>query len=219
VFETNIVEPTDERVCSGVDYNLREYFNNADVDNLLEDIVKIGTQQKRTLIIERFIESGLEVKKEFRELISKAIQHFILADYLTEYDVANGFANILFQSEELMLDTPDIVNILGKFIARADFDNCLPPKFIEIELKNSETKLIYDIMIMAHGFRKNNAVRTCWGETGGFVETKLLSEKIREILKEFLSTQDSNEVARCLRDLDVPHFHHEIGMFITYCIL
>ena len=49
------------------------------------------------------------------------------------------------------------------------------------ELKNSETKLIYDIMIMAHGFRKNNAVRTCWGETGGFVETKLLSEKVNQI--------------------------------------
>lgn len=61
VFETNIVEPTDERVCSGVDYNLREYFNNADVDNLLEDIVKIGTQQKRTLVVERFIESGTDI--------------------------------------------------------------------------------------------------------------------------------------------------------------
>jgi len=42
------------------------------------------------------------------------------------------------------------------------------------------------------------------------METKLLSEKIREILKEFLSTSDSGEVARCLRELDVPHFHHEI---------
>ena len=35
--------------------------------------------------------------------------------------------------------------------------------------------------------------------------------QIREILKEFLSTSDSGEVARCIRELDVPHYHHEIG--------
>lgn len=210
VFETNIVEPTDDRICQGVDYILREYFNNADKDNLLEDINKIGIQNKRGLVVERFLESGLEAKKEFRELISKGLTYFVEAGYFTQIDVANGFSTILDRSEELILDTPDIVNILGKFIARADFDNCLPAKFIEIELKNSETKLVYDIMITAHGFRKNNSVRTCWGESGGFLETTLLSEKIREILKEFLSTQDSSEVARCLRELDVPHYHHEI---------
>ena len=30
-------------------------------------------------------------------------------------------------------------------------------------------------------------------------------------MKEFLSTSDSGEVARCIRELDVPHYHHEIG--------
>ena len=37
--------------------------------------------------------------------------------------------------------------------------------------------------------------------------------QIREILKEFLSTSDSGEVARCIRELDVPHYHHEIGKY------
>ena len=63
VFETNIVEPTDERICQGVDYILREYFNNADKDNLLEDINKIGTQNKRGLVVERFLESGIYYQK------------------------------------------------------------------------------------------------------------------------------------------------------------
>lgn len=36
-----------------------------------------------------------------------------------------------------MLDTPDIVNIFGKFIARADVDACLPDQVVfiyELEL-------------------------------------------------------------------------------------
>ena len=34
--------------------------------------------------------------------------------------------------------------------------------------------------------------------------------KIRELLKEFLSSGDKDEASKCLRELDVPHFHHEL---------
>ena len=30
------------------------------------------------------------------------------------------------------------------------------------------------------------------------------------LLKEYLSSGDSEEAMRCVRDLDVPHFHHEV---------
>ena len=42
------------------------------------------------------------------------------------------FQNIIDRADELILDTPDIVNILGKFIARAYCEKILPQKFIEI---------------------------------------------------------------------------------------
>ena len=42
------------------------------------------------------------------------------------------FQNIIDRADELILDTPDIVNILGKFIARAYCEKILPHKFIEI---------------------------------------------------------------------------------------
>ena len=30
------------------------------------------------------------------------------------------------------------------------------------------------------------------------------------LLKEYLSSGDITEATRCLKDLDVPHFHHEL---------
>lgn len=207
VFDSISFHPTDEETCFKLDQAIREYLSNGVMDDLME--FKLET--KHHLMIERMLEIGLEEKKEYRELISLGLKKLHRSKLLTKNQIGFGFSNILDRANELILDTPDIINILGKFIARADIDDCLPDSFIEKELKAAEGELTYNIMMSSYGLRKDKKSLTkCWGENGGFMETKLLSEKIREILKEFLSTSDSGEVARCLRELDVPHFHHEI---------
>jgi len=211
VFDSVSYEPNDEEICSGLDVAIREFFHHASDADLLEYCITLNLQKKKLLVVERLVETGLEAKKEYRELISKALLYLFEQEYLTQNDLACGFCNIIDRADELILDTPDIVNILGKFIARAYCEKILPQKFIEIEIKNASSELIYQVMITSYGFQKDQiAIRTCWGEAGGFLDTTKLSEKIREILKEFLSTSDSGEVARCIRELDVPHYHHEI---------
>jgi len=211
VFDSVSYEPTDEEICTGLDVAVREFFHHASDADLLEYCISLNLQKKKLLIVERLVETGLEAKKEYRELISKALLYLFEQEFLTQNDMACGFCNIIDRADELILDTPDIVNILGKFIARAYCEKTLPEKFIEIEIKNASSELIYQVMITSYGFQKDQiAIRTCWGESGGFLDTTKLSEKIREILKEFLSTSDSGEVARCIRELDVPHYHHEI---------
>lgn len=211
VFDSVTIEPSDEELIPGLDSAIREYLNHASTADLLEYCTSLGLQKKKLIVIERLLETGLEAKKEFRELISKALLALGQQQFVSKNDMACGFCNIIDRADELILDTPDIVNILGKFIARSYCEDLLPIKFIETEIKNAETELVYQVMITSYGFQKDPiAVRTCWGESGGFLDTTKLSEKIREILKEFLSTSDSGEVARCVRDLDVPHYHHEI---------
>lgn len=41
-----------------------------------------------------------------------------------------GFAAIFDQMAELSLDTPDVSEIIGNFIARCVADDCLPPCFV-----------------------------------------------------------------------------------------
>lgn len=49
-----------------------------------------------------------------------------------------------------------------------------------------------------------------WGVGGGGQPVKALSRRIHMLLEEFLSSNDATEAGRCLRELEVPHFHHEL---------
>ena len=38
-----------------------------------------------------------------------------------------------------------------------------------------------------------------------------------ELLKEFVNSGDMNEARRCLLELEVPHFHHELVFQVRRC--
>ena len=49
-------------------------------------------------------------------------------------------------------------------------------------MRAAESELVYSIMVGAYGHAKDRAsIKTCWGESGGFMETRLLSEKVSKI--------------------------------------
>jgi programmed cell death protein 4 len=48
-----------------------------------------------------------------------------------------------------------------------------------------------------------------WGNKGGFLAVKELTDKINELIQEYYDSGDMEEAIRCLKDLNVPHFHHE----------
>ena len=48
-----------------------------------------------------------------------------------------------------------------------------------------------------------------WGNKGGFLAVKELTDKINELIQEYHDSGDMDEAIRCLRELNVPHFHHE----------
>lgn len=60
---------------------------------------------------------------------------------------------------------------------------------------------------MKHGLVRLDNV---WGMGGGMRPVKYLVKKIQMLLKEYLCSGDVNEAIRCLQELEVPHFHHEL---------
>jgi len=60
---------------------------------------------------------------------------------------------------------------------------------------------------MKHGLVRLDNV---WGVGGGIRPVKYLVKKIVLLLKEYLCSCDVQEATRCLKDLEVPHFHHEL---------
>ena len=78
-------------ICTGLDVAIREFFHHASDADLLEYCVSLNLQKKKLLVVERLVETGLEAKKEYRELISKALLYLYRQEYLTQNDLACGF--------------------------------------------------------------------------------------------------------------------------------
>lgn len=72
---------------------------------------------------------ALEQKAANREKASVLISD-LYGQVLNAREVAAGFDRILQQLEDLALDTPDVSEAVGNFIARCVADDCLAPAYV-----------------------------------------------------------------------------------------
>lgn len=127
---------------------------------------------------------------------------------------------MLVNLPDLILDTPDAVTLLGNFIARAVADDCIPPKYVtcpqldhlnehaKAALKRAET-----LLSMKQGWVLLDNV---WGMGGPLRPVKSITKQMTLLLQEYLSSRDIQEAHRCLRALEVPHFHHELVYEVSF---
>ena len=55
-----------------------------------------------------------------------------------------------------------------------------------------------------------------WGVGGGVRPVKYLVKNIVLLLKEYLCSGDIEEATLCLKELEVPHFHHELVYEVSW---
>lgn len=122
----------------------------------------------------------------------------------------------------MILDTPDAPTLLGNFLARAIADDCLPPKVIEyyrskVECDHASEALrrAETLLSMKHGLVRLDNV---WGIGGGLRPVKYLIRQMNLLLQEYLSSEDTQEATRCLLELEVPHFHHELVYEVNFIL-
>ncbi|KJE96806.1 programmed cell death protein [Capsaspora owczarzaki ATCC 30864] len=77
----------------------------------------------------------------------------------------------------------------------------------EPDLAVDALHLAKTLINMKHGFVRLDNV---FGVNGGRRTVKQLSKQIGLLLREYLFSDDLAEAERCVRELEVPHFHHEI---------
>lgn len=158
----------------------------------------------------------MERKASCREMTSQLISD-LYNRVVSEEDMERGFNHLITNLPDLVLDTPTAPTVLGNFIARSVADDCVPPKFVHIlkeNLKGTPCELAIAcvdhadaLLSMKHGLVKLDSV---WGVTGGMRPVKYLVKQMKSLLKEYLSSGDKEEATRCLQELEVPHFHHEL---------
>jgi len=214
-LKTVVPEMSEEDVTKAVEPLILKYFENNDAMEVLytlqEMLMNLGS--RRWMIVSICIELAMDHKPSHRELTSVLISELYLK-VISQRDIGKAFDHLLHQLPDLILDTPDAPEILGNFLARSIADDCIPPKFLHSykgHVETSEAKAALckadTLLSMKHGLVRLDNV---WGVGGGDRPVKYLIKKIVLLLKEYLCSGDIKEATRCLQELEVPHFHHEL---------
>lgn len=207
-------EVSDEDLCKLIHTIILEYYNHGDTEDAflsLEDLSWRDSQ--RALLVVTAVELAMDHKPSHREMTS-----VLMADLyhhtLTDQHYSKGYDLLINNLPELVIDTPEAPTILGNFIARSIADDCIPPKFltsykgkVESDVSARCLNRAQSLLSMRHGLVRLDAV---WGIGGGTRPVKHLVKKMNLLLHEYLSSDDVQEAQRCLIELEVPHFHHEL---------
>lgn len=213
VYET-VVLPLDEGVFQKtVTPIVQEYFEHGDTNEVMELLKNLNLGEMKCTVPVLAVSLALEGKASHRELTSRLLSD-LCGKVLTTNDVEKSFDMLLKELPELALDTPGAPHLVGQFIARAVADEILSKTYIEsykgkVDCENARAALGRATVLLSMkrgGLRLDNV----WGTGGGQRPVEQLVQEIDMLLKEYQVSGDVGEAERCLRELEVPHFHHEL---------
>ncbi|XP_049883386.1 programmed cell death protein 4 [Pectinophora gossypiella] len=212
-FKQVIVEAEPIEIIRKSEPVILEYFEHGDTNAAAEDLLEFVTAKRSHLVCETIIEIALDHKPSHCEMASVLISD-LYGRVFSAKDIGYAFERLLARLPDLILDTPDAPILLSNFIARCVADDCLPPRFVQtqakLELNPPAKQAIHraeTLLSMKQGLVRLDNI---WGVGGGIRPVKWLIRQIQLLLKEYLTSGDLAEAMRCVRELEVPHFHHEL---------
>lgn len=188
---------------------LTEYFTSGEVEEVQSSLRELETDEFNYELAKRAITMAMDKNDKEREMASRLLSELYL-NGLTPDQIVTGFRRVLLMAEDLQIDIPTAKSMLAIFCARAVVDEILPPSFLEDPFINQ-----YAPDIAAEAIKKlsiNHAtarMEKAWGPGDGR-PVEELKVAIDHLTKEYLLSRDLEEAARCVRELNVPHFHHEV---------
>lgn len=197
-----------------VETYLKEFYEHGQVDEILAALKEVDLNADfRALLPFLALTLAMERHSQHCEMTSRLLAASI-NDVLSVEDIRKGFDKTLRELPDLTLDAPAAPEILGRFIARAVADDVLPPKYVHSYKGRLTCPLAVramakaeNLLLIKHAYTRLDHV---WGLGGAHLPNKLLLKRVKLLLLEFLSSNDKNEATRCVRELDAPHFHHEL---------
>jgi len=211
-----ITEITREEFFKLAEPIVLEYYEHGDPHEVALSFDEILQAPMREHVTSILVEIAMDHKDSQREMTSVLISD-LYGRVITGKDIEKGFNMLLANLPDLVLDTPEAPIMLGNFMARAVADDCIPPKFVAKsgeELRHlglgehaEQALRRADSLIYKHVWAHLDNV---WGMGGPLRPVKTITMQMELLLKEYLSSRDVAEAQRCLRALEVPHYHHEL---------
>ncbi|XP_051550848.1 programmed cell death protein 4-like isoform X1 [Myxocyprinus asiaticus] len=213
VYETVVLPLDEETFEKTVTPIVQEYFEHGDANEVAELLAELNLGSMRGNVPMLAVSLALEAKASHRELTSRLLSE-LCGHVLTAADMEASFHKLLKELPDLVLDTPGAPQMLGQFIARAVADNILPNSFIDgykgrVDCEYARAALDRAAVLLRMSQWTGLRIDNLWGSGGGQRPVNQLIKEVNLLLKEYLLSGDTLEAERCLRELEVPHFHHE----------
>nr|XP_023654931.1 programmed cell death protein 4-like [Paramormyrops kingsleyae] len=213
VYATVMPELEEQELEKTVSPVVKEYFEHGDTKEVQMLLKELNLGKNKFKVSSLAVSLSLEGKASHRELTSRLLSD-LMGKGMAEQDMARAFDKVLMELPDLILDTPEAPQMLGQFIARAIADHALPLDFLDrykgmVACDHARAALDRAAVLLS---MKREIVRldNVWGVGGGQRPVKHLIKEMNLLLKEYLVSGEVSEAERCLRDLEVPHFHHEL---------
>lgn len=208
-----VPEMTLEEFTKKLEPIILEYYDHGDTHEVADSLDEFMTGAMRSYVSKVSVEIAMEHKQSHREMTSVLLSD-LYGRCITSKDIVRGFDVLLEDLPDLILDTPEATTVLGNFIARAVADDCIPPRYVthpegtptnefaRAALTHANTHLC-----MQTGWAHLDDV---WGVGGALRPVKNITKQMNLLLQEYLMSRDIPEAHRCIQQLEVPHFHHEL---------
>ncbi|KAF8005874.1 hypothetical protein BT93_K0221 [Corymbia citriodora subsp. variegata] len=193
---------------------VEEYFSTGDVDVASSDLRELGSSEYHPYFIKRLVSMAMDRHDKQKEMASVLLSA-LYADVISPPQIRDGFVLLLESADDLSVDILDAVDVLALFLARAVVDEILPPAFLTRAKKTlPESTKGFQVIQTAeksHLSAPHHAelLERRWGGST-HITVEEVKKKIDDLLREYVETGDAFEACRCIRELGVAFFHHEV---------
>lgn len=210
---STICDPLDEYKKAVVSL-IEEYFTTGDVDVAASDLRELGSSEYHPYFVKRLVSMAMDRHDKEKEMASVLLSA-LYADVISPAQISQGFFLLLESADDLEVDILDAVDILALFVARAVVDDILPPAFItragKMLPESSKGLQVLQIAEKSYLSAPHHAelVERRWGGST-HLTVEEVKKKIADLLREYVESGDTSEACRCIRQLGVSFFHHEV---------
>ncbi|XP_052182230.1 MA3 DOMAIN-CONTAINING TRANSLATION REGULATORY FACTOR 1-like [Diospyros lotus] len=210
---SSVCDPLDEYKKAVVSI-VEEYFSTGDVEVAASDLRELGSSEFLPYFVKRIVSMAMDRHDKEKEMASVLLSA-LYADVITSAQISHGFFMLLEAADDLAVDILDAVDVLALFIARGVVDDILPPAFLTRAKKalSESTKGFQVIQTAEKSYlsapHHAELVERRWGGST-HITVEEVKKKITDLLREYSESGDTAEACRCIRELGVSFFHHEV---------
>ncbi|KAH8509132.1 hypothetical protein H0E87_011049 [Populus deltoides] len=193
---------------------VEEYFATDDIVSTANELRELEMSGYHYYFVKKLVSMAMDRDDKEKEMAAVLLSA-LYADIIDPPQVYRGFCKLVESADDLIVDIPDTVDVLALFIARAVVDDMLPPAFLKKQMASlpEDSKGIDVLKRAEKGYlsapHHAEIIERRWG--GGMKKTvEDVKAKIDNLLQEYAVSGDKKEACRCIKDLKVPFFHHEI---------